>query len=171
MNNSRVSERKRPIGIFIFGGLFVISSFVQMLAHSFGYVWYREVFNYLPAWLFNIRYCFFLVQYILGISAGIGLLQGNKICRKIVVVIAVFTITTLYWKYDYPSFLNHCQMLDVLYGDIFRARRLWHLSFVRLCTPALMTQCLLEISFLGALLYYLTRPSIKEYFEKSHQSK
>ena len=42
MNNSNGSQRKRPIGIFIFGGIFIIISVVQMVAHTFGYVWLEK---------------------------------------------------------------------------------------------------------------------------------
>lgn len=170
MENSRVPKRKRPIGLFIFGWLLILSSLVHLHTYIFGYVWLCKIFDYWPSWLVNTRYCFSIVQRIAGLVAGIGLLYGNKVSRQIAMVIAIFTILTLYWKHPYQAFLNHCQMLDQQFSGIFTSQHIWNMSFVRLCIPALITHCLLDILFCGSLLYYLTRPSVKEYFEQSSRN-
>lgn len=169
--NLEEKKYRRPIGLFIFGWLLIMSSIVQMYAYTFGYGWYKEIFNYLPLWLINVRYWFFWLQQIPGISVGIGLLNGNNFCRKIAIAIAVFSIMAIYWKYPYRAFLNRCQFLDYHYGGMFAARHLWELSFVRMCKIYLIFQYVIDVTFFGSLLYYLNRPLIKEYFVKRSQNR
>ncbi len=170
MSNTSPAPQKRLIGLTIFGWLLISSSIVHMTTLIFGYQWYHDNYAYWPEWLFNTRYGFSWLQRILGISAGIGLLRGNDFCRKIAIAIGVFTISTLYWKHHYPAFLRHCQSLDEQFAGVFQYIGYPGFSFVRFCLPALIVHCLLDIIFCGSLWYYLTRPSVKNYFRKSHGS-
>ena len=83
--------------------------------------------------------------------------------------IAVFTIATLYWKHYYPAYLVHCQNLDMELGGMFKDRDLSQFSFVRFCIPSLVVHWTADILFWGALLYYLTRSSVKNYFQEPHE--
>ncbi len=168
MNKNDSLPQKLPIGLVIFGCLLILISFFHMMGLAFGYSWMCGIYNYWPQWLVDIRYCLSWFQRILEISAGIGLLLGSKVFRRIAIALAIFAIATLYWEHHYPGFLKICQMLDDSnIGGIFRAHHLWQWSFVKLSRVLLIIQCFMDIIFYGLLLVYLTRPSIKKYFATS----
>ena len=155
-----------PRGIKILGGLFIISSLIQMHA-LLNFEWYKEVYRYLPGSLMIMRYSFSWIQRILGISAGIGLLYLNELSRKILLCISVFSILTLYWKHPFIAFQYHTEYLDRELGFLFSHTGLPHISFSSLVLPSLIVQDLSDILFNGVVIYYLTRPKVKAMFKKS----
>ena len=149
MNDVNISMRKRPVGIFIFGWLLIVCSIYNMMKYAFGgYTWLCETFNYWPHWLIDFRYVVSWIQRLMQLTAGIGFLSGNKTSRKIAVAVAIFTITTIFWRLDYPAELNHCRKLDQLCGGMFSQLGIENLSFERLCIPSLIIQYMV-VSFLG----------------------
>lgn len=167
MNNA---ERKRPLGLTVFAWLLMIGSVCNMSVYIFEYEWYRGLFNDMPEWLINVRYCCSWALRIVSIGAAIGLLYGKEICRKIVLSIVIFTIATLYWRHPYQAYLNHCVILDREFGGIFTSQNLSQFSFVKLCTASLVAEYALDIIFCGSLFFYLTCPAVKQYFQKSAKS-
>lgn len=164
------NKPKRPIGVFIFGWLLIISSLIQLTAYLFGYLFYKEILGYLPVWVINIRYGFSIVQRILGLSVGIGLLQRIEICRKIAIAIAVFSIATLYWKHHHQAFLNFYDILYHQYGAAFKAYDMSASFQAQLGNACLIMIYGLDLIFFGLLGLYLNRSAVKAYFTKSHQN-
>jgi hypothetical protein len=154
----------RPRTVTVFAWLLIISSIIHTYTLLFGLDWYRSNYNYWPDWLFYTRYCFSWLQRIVGICVGIGLLNGRELARRVAIWLGVFTIATLYWKHHYPAFVRHCQYLDSQFGDVFKNYE-FDISFTSMALPAMIVHCLLDILFFGLLIYCLTRPSVKKYFQ------
>lgn len=165
INNMTIDEKKSnpPAGIFIFGWLLIIGAVCQMFTYIFS-SGLREIYNYLPPWQVELRYWLEWLWRILEISIGVGLLRGNPLWRKIAIILALFCLATLYWKYNQPAYMNHYQLLDDQYKGMFEARRLWEWSFVRMSKIFLIVHYVLNILFYGSLLFYLTRRGVKNYF-------
>lgn len=111
---------------------------------------------------------FSIVQRIVGLGAGIGLLQSIEIFRKI--AIAVFSIATLYWKHPHQAFFNFYDILYVQYGSVFKAYDMFESFRTQLGHVCLIMIYLLDLILFGSLGLYLNRPAVKEYFAKSPQS-
>lgn len=163
------NRTKRPVGVLIFGWLLIISSLVHINTFIFGYFWYWHIFDYLPGWGITVRYCGSWALRLLGISAGIGLLRGRKIARKIAIGISMYSILTLYWKHYYPAYTIPCQLISELYENTYRQLQAQGWSFDRLCKTAWTVQNAIDFIFHFFLLYYLYRPPVKKFFEVSRQ--
>jgi hypothetical protein len=166
------SAIERPRSVTILGWLLILSSFGHISTLLFGVEWYRSNFSYWPDWVFWSRYCFSWLQRLLGLTAGIGFLYGDKICRKIALAIAIFTITTVYWKHHYPAFQHHCQWMYTKFGGGLLGIAGADNPAMRetCCYGAYLMNCFGDVTFCLALIYYLTLPSVKEYFQKSNGS-
>jgi len=166
------SPVKRPLSVTVLAWMLIVSSIGHITTLLFAVDWYRSNYNYWPDWVFWTRYCFSWLQRILGITAGIGFFYGDRICRKIALVIAVFTITTVYWKHHYPAFQRHCQWMYNAFGDGLLRSVSMDTPAVRemCCYAAYLANCFGDVFFCLALIYFLTRPAVKEYFEKSKTS-
>ncbi len=160
------NSAKRPIGVLVFGWLLIISSLIHIYIFIFGYFWYWHLFDYLSDWQITVRYCGSWLLRILGISAGIGLLEGSKIARRIAIGISIYSILTLYWKHYYPAFTMPCQLMSEAYESIYRQLLAHGWSLDRLCTTAWTAQNAIDFVFHFVLLCYLYRPSIQKYFQR-----
>ncbi len=155
---------KKPKGVVVFGVLLVVSSIFHISTLIFSKDWYWNNFGYLPPLLLVVRYFFSWVQRILGLAAGLGILNLKNFYRQIALGIAWFTIFALPWKHPYLAFLNHARRLDELLGFLFEKAGHPEISFTSLTMPALITHYMLDIIFCGSLIYYFTRPEVKKHF-------
>ena len=166
-------KQKLPRGVLVFGVLFIVSSLMHIQALIFNFHWYFDIYSYWPKWLILIRYLFSWFQRILGLVTAIGILRLKNIFRRIAIAIGVFTILTVYWKHPYAAFKNHAETLDRIFANtgfnelISRAAEIGlHIkSFAELALAAVIGHAILDIIFCGSLIYYLTRPAVKEKFE------
>lgn len=162
--SNRSSWRSKCVTIF--GILLSLSSLVHMDKLASDTQWYANIYSYLPPQLIVARYCFSWLQRIIGLLVGVGLLARKEIARKIVIVIGCFTILTIYWKHPYPAFKIHTQYLNKRFGYIV-ARTGTKLTFSSIALPAVILYCIGEIIFWSILVYFFTRPSVKNQFKSN----
>ena len=170
-----MNKNAAPKGIYIFAMLFIISSLMHMITLVSSKDWYFTLYSYLDAGTIELRYAFSWFQRILGLLAGIGLLFHKNIFRILSMVIAWFTITTIYWKHPIKAFEAHSQILDrsPVYQKALEELRAivggeyYIPSFSDLSIISSIIHGILDIIFCGALIYYFTRPQIIEFFKNS----
>lgn len=157
-----------PKGIVVFFILIISSSFLHMQKLHMDRDWYYQTFSYWPVWLINVRYAFSWFQRVAGITAAVGVLFYNNLCRKLVLVIGIFTICTVPWKHPYEAFLKHAQYLDHQYGAYVASISEGSISFAEITRIAQLSHWLLDILFWVFWIWYFLRPSVKTLFIKNH---
>jgi len=151
-----------PYAIQALGMLYIFTSLSQMYTLTMRKEWYLEVYAYMPIWLAYTRYAFSWAQRIIGITGGIGLILRRSFGHWIILGINVFTILTVYWKHPYTGFLRHAQALDIQYPLFFQQYPF--LSFASLARWSMIGHILFDIVFCSAVIYFLTRPAVKQHF-------
>lgn len=160
-------KTKTFIGIKIFGYLFIITSLMNIYTLSSQTNWYlNEVYAHWPRWAAILRYSFSWFQRIIGLTAGCGLLKRWDISRKIILALACFTISTVYWKHPYVAYYYHTQRVVEEYGPQLASMGLGQIAFEPIVMPALILNCLLDIGFNLAVVYYFTRPKVVSQFKR-----
>ena len=150
------------IGVTIFGVLTVLSSLVHMSKLIGDRQLYFEYYSYLPLWLAYARYSVSWTLRILGISSGIGILFYKDVFRKLLIIIGIFTICTVYWKHPYEGFKKHTAHLDKVYPEMIK-----NVSFSSLTIYAVVIHIMYDITYQGVLIYYFTRPDVKAKFKEN----
>ena len=169
------SPRPSLNGVIFFSILIIGSSFVHMHKLYVDYDYYHQIYSHWPPWLLKLRYAFSWLQRIAGITAAIGVLFYNNLCRRLVFAIGIFTISTVYWKHPYTAFLKHTHSLDQQYShvlaDINASLGTANLSFAQFTRVSQVTHWILDISFWTFWMWYFSRPRVKAPFIKKPSSK
>jgi hypothetical protein len=170
MNHSPANPSSQPLGVKIYGHLIMIMSMIHVLGLlSFAMKWDFYVFTYqfYPEWLLPIRYAFSWFQRIVGMTIGIGLLYYKELFRKLALILFSFAILTLPWKHPYQGFYNAAHYLDIYCADYIQSLERSYgpgLTFVSQIRVALIFYYIVDFVFASSLLYYLTRPKVKDSF-------
>lgn len=154
-------QKRRLTGVTIFGVLVLMSSMMHMEKLIEDTDVYFKTYAYLPAWLTTTRYCFSWFQRILGISAAILALMYKEIGRKLLLLIGIFTISTVYWKHPYvavESFVYDMQGRYPVDVQVF--------SLESIALAATISLCFLDVLFQGILIFYFTRDGVIRAFNK-----
>jgi len=159
------TEADPPKGVIIFSVLLIVSSLMHISKMVFDRDMYFAYYRYWPLWLVWVRYAFSWLQRILGLTAAVGMLRLKNYGRQIAIVIGCFTILTIYWKHPYEAFYNMTVDLDHKLGFLFAQWGFPQLRFSQFALPGMIVNCLLDVLFSGALVYYLTRPTVKAHFK------
>lgn len=149
-------------GVKIFCILVLLSSFIQLTRVVDDTAWYFETYAYMPAWLAVVRYCFSWFQRIVGITAAILTLMYRNLGRQLLLIIGIFTITTVYWKHPYVAVRRHVEGLQASFPP-----QAHDFSLDTIAAAATVILILLDITFQGILIYYFTRRRVREAFVKS----
>lgn len=153
---------KKPLGVKIFGALIVVSSLVHIQTLIVDMEWYFYTYSYLPHWLAVCRYSFSWFQRIFGLTAGIGIFFYRDVFRKMLLILGIFTITTVYWKHPYQGVKQHVLILKETVPNYVYSEKIVLASVIFLIT--------LDVVFQGAVIYYFTRPSVKKSFKSWSKS-
>jgi len=147
--------------------IFAVGIIITSLFHIGKLICDHDIYFYYYAdwgiWA-HIRYAFSWFQRILGISIAIGLLLQLNWARIAGMVLGWFTIVTIYWKHPYEAFHQHTKFLDTRFGNLFEAFGFQNITFESLTIPSIIIHCLLDVSFWGIFIFYMTRPSVKIHF-------
>lgn len=149
--------------IAVIGILYIIGPLIHMNTLITQKDWYFSLYSHLPPWLTMARYSFSWLQRILAITAAIGLFYHKEICRKLLLALCSFTILTIYWKHPYEAFLKSNRLLDDQFGYLISGARM---TFESLTPYSIVAHSILNVAFCGAVIYFLTRPQVKEVFKK-----
>jgi hypothetical protein len=146
-------------GIIICAILVVTYSFLGMPFDSFSS--YYNKFRPSPQNLIFIRYLFSIALRLAVLISGIGILFRKHIFRKIIVFISFFTIATVYWKHPAICF-KRVLLWRIAQGavsaDIIPRINILSWICVAICS-------IIDISVCLCLIYYLTRPKVREQFK------
>ncbi len=159
--------RKKPIGILVFGILLILGSGLWLYAYS-NLNAYKDMFGWLSESAIQARYLFSVINRLLLIVTGIGILCLKDVFRKIGIALYVLTICILPWKHPYALFENLArdtasQIINTMSSTpppevlriIHRTSSLY----------ALGATYFIDIAFAAIFILYFTRPQIKNYFK------
>jgi hypothetical protein len=159
--------RRRSIGVTVFSFLLIASSIMHVHKLIVDVAWYADTYSYMPAWMILLRYSFSWLQRVLGILAAVGLLALNDAARKLAIAIGIFTILTVYWKHPYIAYKAHAEFLDDRFGLLFHqlgAPAGFKISSYTMAAVVLNGS--LDVIFCATLIYFLTRPVVRDQFKK-----
>lgn len=156
------NQKKPTFVIGLVAALFLISSAIH-IHKLFDTAWYWEIFSYMPSSAILIRYCVSWGQRFVGIVCAFGILSLNEFFRKLILVIEVFTILTVWLKHPYQGFYVHALKLDEQFAEMLQVFEVPFL-FSDYTLLAVILACFLDVVFAAAVIYYFTRPSVKKLY-------
>lgn len=159
-----MAGRKATFGIILFGTLLIITSFLQLVTLS-DLEHYKWLFQQLPQRSIMLRYFFSMLARILGLIAGLGIIYRKDFSRKIALFLSIAVICTVYWKHPLVAVERHSQPIIDAVFEVVGEQRLITPHLKKLIAPISMIGLYaIDISFSVALIYYFTRPRVKELF-------
>lgn len=162
---------KRLRGVAVFGTILIIVSVLQIIIFIGRKDDYMVFFQPLPERIILLRYALSLLFRITCLAAGIGILFLKETWRKILLFLGFFTIATIYWKHPisvFKKFIPHSREILQAKG---LDRDVQELALSIVPWMQLIFNYAVEIVFWGCLIYYFTRPQVKEQFRKSRIAK
>jgi hypothetical protein len=163
-----ISVKKRSKGVTIFGILLIVSSLWE-LKNLADFNYYLFLFQQLPEQAIRVRYFGSITLRMLGLVSGIGILGLRNIFRKIAISLNWFTILTIYWKHPiytlrniYKGYLEQIVNIMVFtkYGPNFPIDRIYEKSLLVASTFLNVV----DLVFAFSLIYFFTRPTVKQQF-------
>ena len=156
-----MSDQQKLWGLKVLGFVFIISSLAQIRVIA-NYDWYQFCVSYLPPETIFIRYIISWAQRIIGLSIGAGLIAHRRWAAQLAIYLSVFEVMFAYWKYPYESFKIQCAVWDKQYGWMIKQAGFPKIHFSSYVIYDVVFSCVLHVLFFGFVLYYLTRPYVKE---------
>jgi len=153
-------ENKRPKGVIIFGILILLGAALQIKGLSIAS--YNFLFGPLPKTIIIFRFVITVMMLILGIVTAIGIILRKEIFRKLVLLIGYYILYNyliegpLIVYRNLPKYINQ---IIVAAGAPLEPR-----VYIILWTPIIVS-FLIEFVFGLSLVYYFSRPKIKEKFK------
>jgi len=158
-----VNKSALTFGI-IFFGIFMVFMPLRELTGLFNYDGYRSLFGAFSEQAVRARYLFSVLFRILLITAGIGIILRKELFRRLLVLLSGFTIVTIFFKHPLSCFRG--------ITDVMSAKGT--LPEVFLKNPEMFVwimflyNCLLDLGVSVWMIYFFTRPEVKELFGGYH---
>ncbi|MCX5700455.1 MAG: hypothetical protein NTZ63_02800 [Candidatus Omnitrophica bacterium] len=153
-------EKKRSKGIIIFSILICSYALWDLNTYS-DFRHYAFLFQPLPERIILVRYFFSIFLRIVLVITGIGILFLNEYFRRIILFISFFTVATIYWKHPVICFKNIVMNL-VARGAFTSDVTLTPDTVIWIL---IVINYIIDISFALCLIYFFTRPQVKEQFK------
>ena len=122
------------------------------------------ILNY-PEKFIIIRYCFSVALRIFLTVSVIGLFLKKDIFRRALIFFSFFNVFTLYWKH--PIFVFE-KIINEIFGKLIAINAYSSYALMknydRILYSALAVIYIVDILFSLSLIYFLTRPYVKEHF-------
>lgn len=151
--------KKRPLGVIIFGILLIVSAWERLPWLNFHfYIWY---FQPLPEKIILARYIISVLMGIVELASGIGILFLKNIFRRCALFLAFFSILTIYWKH--PHFVFQKIVKEIIDAS-YTKTPLNESVISSIAWTAVKIASVVTFVFSICLIYYFTRPKIKELF-------
>jgi len=154
------AKEKITRGIIICAILVITYSFLGMPSGSFSS--YYDNFRPSPPNLIFMRYLFSIALRLAMLICGIGILFRKNIFRKATIFIGFFTIATACWKH--PPICFKIIFLKGIGQGMFSADIIPRINILSWICVAICS--IIDISICLCLIYYLTRPKVKEQFKQ-----
>jgi len=149
----RIIKRKIPWPVAIMAVLLISASIHKLIGLS-DYEYYQFMFQQVSPQLLPFRYIVSLSLRGLGIMIGFGLLFGRELARKMAIILSFLTIILLPWKHPYAVFQNVAE------------RTAGYFEAPADPLPGFIFYTTLDLVFCLLMIFFLTRPKIKEFFRK-----
>ncbi|MGA2775646.1 MAG: hypothetical protein ABSE81_06265 [Candidatus Omnitrophota bacterium] len=156
-------EKKRSVGIIVFGILMILGSLVQL---PVGISSYSVLLKPLPESVIIVRDCIMKLLLILGAISGVGILWLKDIFRKIAVFLSVLVILDYIIQLPFfvlkniPDFIHQQTIkttaMNPTISQHFHSSLLW--------TSAILAWAI-DIGFAICVIYFFTRPKVKDQFK------
>ncbi|MCX5705399.1 MAG: hypothetical protein NTZ92_05030 [Candidatus Omnitrophica bacterium] len=158
-------EKKRSIGVTIFGILLILGALFQFSA---GFVLnsYKVLFQPLPGIIIIIRFFVAMIMLAAVLVSGIGIFFLKNIFRRIILIAALYSLYTyliegpLFCFRNFPKFIDQ-QVIE--YSSKMSDIPLSVLSTVLWSSTIIFWA--IDFGFAIALIYFFTRPKVKEQFK------
>lgn len=157
-----IMEKKRSIGVTIFGILFILGSLFQMLGLKVAD--YKFMFQPLPEKIILIRYFISVAVLILGVITGIGLLRLKNIFRKMALFLGFFTLYTYILESPFFVFKNMPEYVEQQFISIASTGAIPESIIYAILWTSIIVSLVIDFGFAGGLIYFFTRPKVKEQF-------
>ena len=148
--------KKPPVGVMVLGGFLIISSIDQM-RHIPLFGEYVFINHGLSMDLIKFRFFVSWMLRTVGLMSGIGILFLQERFRKLLIVLSMFSILTVYLRHTYSSFILYTT--PIYYQYVIKDFSLQTFTWI-----AVFLRCSIEVIFSGVTIYYLTRSKVKEKF-------
>lgn len=158
-------NKKRPKEVIIFATLIILGSLYQMFALKLDL--FKTLLQPLPEKIILAHFFISATLLILGVISAIGILYLKNTFRKIVLFIAFYTLYT--YLIESPLFILRNFHIFVEQSTIEFISRHPDIpaSFVSLATWSFaIITWIIDFTFAICLIYYFTRPKVKEQFRK-----
>jgi hypothetical protein len=163
-------KKKFALGITLFGLYFIADAscqlYIKLLTPNY-YSWYSAIFQALPAKMILLRYLLSIAFRIFELVLGVGLLRRKPIFRKLAIFMSWFTIAIVYWKHPFDALVKHTQIVGRHLYPITGSCHLTPLAYTKMIAwISLWCIYAIDIGISALVIYYFTRPRIKEEFKK-----
>lgn len=153
--------QKRSFGFKVFCALLVVG-LVYKLWGLWNYNYYRFMFQPLAEQMIFMRYCASITLRLVGLIIVTGVLLLKDTFRKALLLYCFFTLCFLYFKHPYYVFENIARYTEQVFLNKIIVTELTHPSYPWI---SLIFNYTIDIVFSGAMLYYFTRPKVREQFK------
>ena len=163
-------KKKFALGITLFGLYFFVDSFFQLYAKLLTpnyYSWYSTIFQPAPEKTIFLRYLFSILYRIFELALGIGIFRRQEIFRKFALFFSWFTISIIYWKHPFDALINHSQIIGKNIQPIVGSCQVTSPAYINMIARiSLWCVYTMDIGISALVIYYFTRPYIKEQFKR-----
>ena len=153
-------EKKRSIGVTIFGILLILGALFQMLGSKLDV--YKFMFQPLPERIILIRYFISIILLILGVITGVGILRLKDIFRKIAIFIGFFTLYTYIVEGPLFAFKSMPKFVELQLAGLVSAGEIPESIIYPVIWGSIIISAIIDFGFAVCLIYFFTRPQVKE---------
>lgn len=148
---------KRPLGVIIFGLILIVTS-LDLLRYMPAYDFYRQVNHEWPDIIIRIRFVGSYIFRLIGLACGVGVLCLSGPFRKLLLGLSWYSVITLPLRHTYQAQLFFSEPIYHQQGSSF--------SLETFTWIAVIIRWLIDGVFSLSVIYYFTRPKVKECFLK-----
>ncbi|MGE0268553.1 MAG: hypothetical protein AB7S78_08885 [Candidatus Omnitrophota bacterium] len=163
----KMNDQKKLQGVTLFSVLLIVYSLWQ-LALILDFPRYKYIFQFLPDTSLLIRFSGSITLRILTIILAAGILSYKNRFRKALIFLSIYNILTVYWKHPYEAFVNWDRYYQIspekINTLIYRILGNMAIDYQTIKIISVAAACISDVLFYGAIIYYFTRPPVKQRF-------
>lgn len=158
-------EKKRPIGVTVFGILIILGALFQIIS-GLDFARYKFLFQPLPEQLIRVRYFITMLILVLSLVSGVGVLFLENIFRRIILFTAFYSLYTYLLEAPFFCFRNYSNfIIQESMGAASKIPDISTSTYSATLWAATIFFWVVDFSFAICLIYYFTRPKVEDQFE------
>jgi len=155
--------KRASVGVIVFGILLILSSLFNVTGLNLDAT--RFLLQPLPEALIVVFFYISVVCVVLSFVSGVGVFFLKDIFRKIVLFIGSYSIFT-YVVFGYTTFSNMPRFIDREITEMMATTpAVPEQAFYSIMWACCIAFLILDFAFAVCLVYYFTRPKVKEQFK------